>query len=64
MSKIIPIPGLLLAAALAFLAAPGSQIAASDCGSNDGEMCWENESCFNVLFYRQCTTNYKYYEGE
>lgn len=64
MIKIIPIPGLLLAGALAFLAAPGSQVAASECGSGGGEKCWENQSCFNVLFYKQCTTKYKYYEGE
>ncbi len=34
---------------------------AADCGANDGQVCWQNQSCINILFYKQCTTTYKYY---
>ncbi len=64
MIKIIPIPGLLLAAALAFVAAPADQVAASECGSGGGNLCWEDQACINIIFYKQCTTKYRYYPGE
>lgn len=63
MLRIISIPGLLLAGALAFMAAPATNVAASDCGAHGGELCWENQSCVNIIFYKQCTTKYKYWEG-
>lgn len=60
----------LLASALTFLAAAGLYLAvpdqpraaASTCnGTNTGKVCWENESCVEMLFYNQCTTTYKYF---
>ena len=63
MIKILSIPGLLLVGALTFLTAPGGGIAASECGGEGGELCWENESCINIFFYKQCTRTYKYWEG-
>ena len=30
-------------------------------GTNTGKVCWQNESCVDILFYQQCTTTYKYY---
>lgn len=54
--------GSLLAALALLLASPARPEAASaDCGQNSGSVCWENESCVNILFYEQCTTEYKYY---
>ncbi len=61
MLKRLTIPGFLLAAALAFLAAPDGQLAASDCGANRGKECTRNESCLNILFFKQCTTRFTYY---
>lgn len=44
------------------LALPETPRAAeSGCGPNSGNICWENESCFGIIWYRQCTTTYKYY---
>ncbi|MCZ6825262.1 MAG: hypothetical protein V3S91_08320 [Gemmatimonadota bacterium] len=53
----------LLASTALFLAVPGQPHAAtSSCnGTNTGKVCWQNESCLNLLFYKQCTTTYKYY---
>lgn len=53
---------LLMAMGL-YLAVPGQpQAAATSCsGSNTGKVCWENESCVEMLFYNQCTTTYKYF---
>ncbi len=52
-----------LASTALFLAVPGQPHAAtSSCnGTNTGKVCWQNESCVNILFYKQCTTTYKYY---
>jgi hypothetical protein len=52
-----------LAAACLYLAVPGQpQAAAATCnGSNTGKVCWQNESCVEMLFYNQCTTTYKYF---
>ena len=51
-----------LAAAGLYLAVPGQpEAAASSCSaSNNGKICWENESCVWVLFYKQCTKTYKF----
>ncbi len=52
-----------LASTALFLAVPDRPHAAtSSCsGTNTGKVCWQNESCVNILFYKQCTTTYKYY---
>lgn len=52
----------LVATAGLYLALPGQpQAAASSCSeTNNGNVCWENESCVNILFYKQCTTTHKY----
>ncbi len=52
-----------LASMALFLAVPDRPHAAtSSCnGTNTGKVCWQNESCVNILFYKQCTTTYKYY---
>ena len=52
-----------LVAAAAYLAAPEApRAAASSCsGMNSGKVCWQNESCVDILFYKQCTTTYKYF---
>lgn len=52
----------LVVAVAIHLALPETPRAAeSDCGANSGNICWQNESCFGLLWYRQCTTTYKYY---
>ncbi len=53
----------LLASTALFLAVPGRPHAAtSSCnGTNTGKVCWQNESCVDILFYKQCTTTYKYF---
>jgi len=61
MPKHLFIPGFLLAAALAFVAAPDGDLGASSCGGFRGQVCTANESCLNILFYKQCTTRYSYY---
>lgn len=54
--------GTFLAALALLLASPAQPEAASaDCGDNAGNICWENESCVDILFYDQCTTEYRYY---
>jgi hypothetical protein len=56
---------LFILSAAAFLASPSPQYAGeADCGKNSGNVCWSDEACVNLLFYKQCTTKYKYYEGE
>ena len=37
------------------------ELQAMVCGPYDGPMCWSNESCINIIFYKQCTTEYKYF---
>lgn len=37
---------------------------AEDCDGAGQVICKENESCVNILFYQQCTTEYEYYEGD
>lgn len=51
-----------LAGLAILLTSPAQPVAASaGCGENSGAVCWENEACVNILFYKQCTTDYKYY---
>jgi hypothetical protein len=52
----------LAAAALALGTPSQPRAASADCGDNAGSVCWENESCLDILFYEQCTTEYKYYK--
>lgn len=61
MLKRLSIPGFLLAAALAFVATPDGQLAASECGGHNGNQCTANQACVNILFFKQCTTRYTYY---
>ncbi|MDZ7778461.1 MAG: hypothetical protein U5R14_00805 [Gemmatimonadota bacterium] len=63
MFKMLSLPTLLLAGALAVVSAPGTEVAASECGADGREKCWENESCIYLLFYSQCTTKTKYWAG-
>jgi len=63
MLRLLSIPGLALLGALTFFSAPGGQVAASECSSGTPHPCWENEACINIIFYKQCTTKYKYYSG-
>lgn len=57
--------GALLGAVALLLASPTQpQAASADCGENSGSVCWENESCVDILFYEQCTTEYRYYPRE
>lgn len=49
------------AAGLALVTPAEPRAASADCGENTGPVCWQNESCVNILFYEQCTTDYKYY---
>lgn len=63
MLKLIPLPGLLLAGALAFVAAPPTQVTASECGGHEGQLCEKNEACVNILFYKHCTTKQTYWPG-
>ncbi len=62
-SRLIAGAIMFLASTALFLAVPGRPHAAtSSCnGTNTGKVCWQNESCVNILFYTQCTTTYKYY---
>lgn len=64
------IPSRLMVAAVTFLVAVGAYLAAppapraasADCGPNSGNLCWKNESCAGILWFKQCTTEYKYYD--
>lgn len=62
-SRLIAGATTFLASTALFLAVPGQPHAAtSSCnGTNTGKVCWQNESCVDILFYQQCTTTYKYY---
>jgi hypothetical protein len=63
MFRSVSLFGFLLAAALAFLAAPDSRLQASDCGGPGTTLCKVNESCVRFLWYRQCTTTYDYWDA-
>jgi len=64
MFKKLSLPGLLLAGVMTFLSAPGGNVAASECGGDGGNLCWADQACISIWIYKQCTTRYKYYEGE
>lgn len=51
----------LMAGGVYLSAPPAPRAAATDCGAYQGSVCWQDESCINILFYKQCTTKYKYY---
>ncbi len=59
------IPGAMAVVAAAGLNIVGlggvGELQATVCGPYDGPMCWSNESCINIIFYKQCTTEYKYF---
>lgn len=57
--------GAVLGAAALLVASPGTPEAASaDCGENAGNVCWKNEACATFLFYKHCTTEFKYFPRE
>jgi hypothetical protein len=62
-SRLIAGATTFLASTALFLAVPAQPSAqTSSCsGTNTGKVCWQNESCVDILFYKQCTTTYKYY---
>lgn len=51
----------LAALALALTTPAQPEAASAGCGENSGNVCWENESCVDILFFNQCTTDYRYY---
>ena|GEM_PF-1479717 len=58
----LPFPAAFLLSTLLLAASPSPQTAAeASCGPNDGNLCWSDESCASILFFKQCTTKYKYY---
>lgn len=60
----IALAALFALTAAAFLVSPSPQYASeADCGPNSGKVCFANESCAGFLFFKQCTTKYKYYPG-
>jgi hypothetical protein len=60
--RVTTVLGLALASALS-LASPmrPSALLADDCGHFSGKECSHTEACVNILFYKMCTTKYKYY---
>ena len=48
---------------LALVTPSEPRAASADCGENSGSVCWENKSCLDILFYKQCTTEYRYYSS-
>ncbi|TVP56824.1 MAG: hypothetical protein EA351_07295 [Gemmatimonadales bacterium] len=64
MFKNLTLPSLMLAATVAFLGAPSSQIAAATCGGPGEVLCKTNEACAGILFFRQCTTTYDYWQSD
>lgn len=63
MFRKLSLPGFLLAAALAFMAAPDGQLAAAGCGGGGTQVCKVNESCISIIFFRQCTTRTDYWNS-
>jgi len=58
----LAVPAAFLFSAFLLAASPEPQAASdSDCGSNDGSLCWSNESCVNIIFFKMCTTRYRYW---
>lgn len=63
--RTVALPALVVLSATLFVTSPSPQMAAeAPCGPNNGNLCWSNESCVSLLFYKQCTTKYKYYPGQ
>ena len=63
MSKMLSPPGLLLPAALGFLAAPGEPLAASECGPSGEVLCSETTSCIGFWKWWSCrVTSSTYYQ--
>lgn len=61
MRQKLTFPAMLLAGAAFFTAAPDTSIAAAECGGHGEVLCKQNESCAGILFFRQCTTTYDYW---
>jgi hypothetical protein len=58
----LAIPTAFLLSGFLLAASPEPQAASdSDCGANQGQLCWQNESCASFIFFKMCTTRYKYY---
>lgn len=58
----LAIPAAFLLSAFLLAASPEPQAASdSECGAFDGQKCWQNESCAWFIFFKMCTTKYKYY---
>lgn len=61
----LAIPAAFVLSASLLAASPEPKAAAaSDCGANEGQLCWSNESCANFIFFKMCTTHYKYWEKQ
>jgi len=57
------IAGILAAVAFLIATAPSEPRAQeSSCGPNSGNVCQTDEQCVTIIFYKRCTTNYKYYD--
>lgn len=63
MLRRMALPTLLLAALMAFLAAPGENLRAASCGEKGDYLCEETETCTLLFgFFRfGCTWEYKYW---
>lgn len=61
MIKLLSVPGLLLIGALSFMAIPGADVSASECGRHAGPECFKNESCVSLIFFKMCSTRTKYW---
>jgi hypothetical protein len=58
----LAIPAAFLLSGFLLAASPEPQAASdSTCGAYDGKLCWQNESCASFIFFKMCTTKYKYY---
>lgn len=64
MFKNFTLPGFMLAAVMAFMAAPNAQVAAAECGGPGEVLCKENQACAGFFFFKQCTTKYDYWATE
>jgi hypothetical protein len=62
MLRKIALPIMLLAGAFTFAVTPDTRIAAAECGGPGTSLCKTNEACAHFIFFRQCTTEYDYYQ--
>ena len=68
--EIMGIRTLIMAGAAGLVMALGSAatnpepLEADDCSGPGSVVCKSNESCINILFYSQCTTNYDYWNED